>query len=370
MKILHVITTLDIGGAERLIVDLLPLLQQGNNQVDLLLFNGIDTPFKEELVRKGIHIHQLSCWKGIKHHFEVYNPANILRLKKYIEDYDIIHTHNTACQLYVALAAKSCKRPVLVTTEHSTYNHRRSWKWFKRIDEWMYSKYAAIICISNQASVNLIDYIGCPNKIHTVFNGVDVSRFCKPLKDISKKTDFLISMIAAFRKEKDHETVLRAMAHLPSNYKLQLAGRDFDGKVPALKQMCHDLGIENRVSFLGARSDIPDLLEKGDIALLSSVWEGLSLSSIEGMASGRPFIASDVDGLREMVGGAGVLFPLGNDKELADRIQWLCEHPSDYHVIAEQCQERAREYDISVTAERYLKLYKSLLYEDRVDSQS
>ena len=175
MKILHVITTLDIGGAERLIVDLLPLLQQGNNQVDLLLFNGIDTPFKEELVRKGIHIHQLSCWKGIKHHFEVYNPANILRLKKYIEDYDIIHTHNTACQFYVALAAKSCKRPVLVTTEHSTYNHRRSWKWFKHIDEWMYSKYAAIICISNQASVNLIDYIGCPNKIHTVFNGVDVT---------------------------------------------------------------------------------------------------------------------------------------------------------------------------------------------------
>lgn len=202
MKILHVITTLDIGGAERLIVDLLPLLQQDGNQVDLLLFNGVNTPFKEELINKNIIIHQLSCWKGIKHHYEVYNPVNIFRLKKYLGNYDIIHTHNTACQYYVALAAKFCKRSILVTTEHSTYNRRRSWKLFKRFDEWMYNKYTAIICISNQASVNLIDYIGCPDKIHTVFNGVDVSRFCKPLKDVSKKRDFLISMIAAFRKEK------------------------------------------------------------------------------------------------------------------------------------------------------------------------
>lgn len=360
MKVLHVITTLDIGGAERLMVDLLPLLQQDGNQVDLLLFNGVDTPFKEELIRKGIRIYQLSCWKGIKHHYEVYNPANIFRLRRYLDDYDIVHTHNTACQFYVALAAKRGVKPVLVTTEHSTYNRRRSWKWFKRIDEWMYGKYAAIVCISEQARINLVDYIGSPDKIHTILNGVNVGRFYRPLKDISKNKNFLISMIAAFRKEKDHETVLRAMAHLPSNYHLQLAGRDFDEKVSMLKQMCHDLSIESRVAFLGARSDIPDLLEKGDIALLSSVWEGLSLSSIEGMASGRPFIASNVDGLREMVGGAGVLFPLGNDKALADKIQWLCERPKEYHDVAKRCQERARQYDISITAEKYLQVYDTL----------
>lgn len=361
MKILHVITTLDIGGAERLMVDLLPLLQQDGNQVDLLLFNGVNTPFKQELIKKGIHIHQLSCWKGIKHHYEVYNPLNIFRLKKYLDNYDIIHTHNTACQYYVALASTFCKRPILVTTEHSTNNRRRSWKLFKRIDELMYGKYAAIVCISQQASTNLIDYLGSPNKIHTILNGVDVGRFFKPLKDVSKNKEFLISMIAAFRKEKDHETVLKAMALLPSNYYLQLAGRDFDKKVPLLKQMCHDLGIENRVAFLGARSDIPNLLEKGDIALLSSVWEGLSLSSIEGMASGRPFIASDVDGLHEMVGGAGVLFPQGDATELAKKIQWLCEHPEEYREVAKRCQERAKLYDITVMAENYSNLYKSIV---------
>ena len=64
-------------------------------------------------------------------------------------------------------------------------------------------------------------------------------------------------MIAAFRKEKDHETLIKAVARLPKNYRLQLAGRDFDDKVPALKQMCVDLGIQERVDFLGARSDVP-----------------------------------------------------------------------------------------------------------------
>ncbi len=361
MKILHVITTLDIGGAERLMVDLLPLLNQGENQVDLLLFNGVDTPFKNELKEKGVRILQLTSWKGIKNHFEVYNPLNIFRLKPYISDYDIVHTHNTACQYYVSLAAKLCKRPILVTTEHSTFNRRRSLKWFKPIDKWMYDKYSAVICISDQASANLKEYIGAPEKIHTILNGVNVDRFYRSSKEISRNSSFLISMIAAFRKEKDHETMLRAMSHLPVNYKLQLAGRDFDEKVPTLKQMCIDLGIQDRVDFLGARSDVPDLLEESDVVVMSSHWEGFGLAAVEAMAAGRPLIASDVGGLRDIVQDGGLLFPQGDDKELAQRIQFLCEHPDEYHEVAKQCRNKAQQYDISKMAEKYLGLYESLL---------
>ena len=103
MKILHVITTLDIGGAERLMVDLLPLLNQGENQVDLLLFNGVDTPFKNELKEKGVRILQLTSWKGIKNHFEVYNPLNIFRLNlKAINNFDneLIQGVNTILKLF------------------------------------------------------------------------------------------------------------------------------------------------------------------------------------------------------------------------------------------------------------------------------
>lgn len=356
------ITTLDIGGAERLMVDLLPLLNTGDNVVELLLFNGLKTPFKDKLIRNGIEIHQLSCWKGIKNHYEVYNPINIIKLKKFLKSYDIIHTHNTACQLYVPLAALLSSLDVkFVTTEHSTFNRRRSKKWLKPIDRWMYNQYSAIICISEQASTNLKNYIGQAQKIHTIMNGVKVDSFFRPITDISGKKNFVISMIAAFRKEKDHETLLKAMARLPINYVLQLAGRDFDGKVPQLKQMCAELGIENRVVFMGPRTDIPDILENSDVAVLSSYWEGFGLSAVEAMAAGKPLIASNVGGLRDVVQRAGVLFSQGDDVELANRIKWLCENPNEYKAVAEMCQKRAHQYDISIMAGKYLQLYNTVL---------
>ena len=128
-----------------------------------------------------------------------------------------------------------------------------------------------------------------------------------------------------------------------------------------LKDFTRQQSLEERVTFTGARLDVPELLEKSDIVVLSSHWEGLSLSSIEGMASGRPFIASDVDGLREIVGGAGVLFPHGDERELANKIQWLCEHPDEYREVAQRCQARAQQYDISIMVEKYSDLYKSLV---------
>ena len=100
---------------------------------------------------------------------------------------------------------------------------------------------------------------------------------------------FVVTMVAGLRKEKDHDTLIKAMSHLACNYRLQIVG-------------------------------VGDI----DVIVLSSHWEGLSLSSIEGVASGRPFIASDVDGLHEMVSGAGILFPHGDDVELAQQIQHLC----------------------------------------------
>ena len=375
MKVLHVITSLEIGGAERLMVDLLPRLRgNGDNDIEILLFNGIDTPFKNSLITKGIKIYELSHskdYKKIHRYWSAYDPTHIFRLKKYIQKYDIIHTHNTACQFYVPIAATFYKSSVkLVTTEHSINNRRRSIGWFKRFDQWMYNKYNAIICISDQAKNALINHVrrNTANIIIIINNGVDVNRFAKPIADISSRKDYMISMIAAFRKEKDHESLLRAMSRLPKNYRLQLAGRDFDERVAGLKKICREYGIEDRVVFLGPRSDVPELLEKSDVVVLSSHWEAFGLAAVEAMASGRPLIASDVGGLRDVVGGAGVLFPHGDDKALAEKIQYLCEHPDEYREVAERCQEKAKQYDISVMAEKYLELYKKVYEENQKDN--
>ena len=127
-----------------------------------------------------------------------------------------------------------------------------------------------------------------------------------------------------------------------------------------MKSLAADLEIGEKVTFMGIRSDVQNILEESDVVVLSSHWEGLSLSSIEGMASGRPFVASDVDGLREIVGGAGILFSHGDEQALAESIRQLCENPTYYRKVAESCQIRAKEYDISKMANAYYELYQSL----------
>ena len=356
MKILHVITSLYTGGAERLMVDLLPTLRNDEDfQVDLLLINGVETPFKKALKQAGIKVCALSMTN------DVYNLRNIFRFRRFLahNDYDIIHTHNTACQLFVPIAKSLTRNKAkLVTTEHNTTNHRRTKWWLKPLDKWMYRKYAAIVCISDLTRHNLEQYLGTDWPMHTIYNGVDTKRFARPVKDISGQQDFVVTMVAAFRPQKDQDTLIRAFMHLESNYRLQLVGGGQRGE--ELKALCRELGLEDRVQFLGVRMDVPDIMEQSDVIVLSSHWEGFGLAAVEGMASGRPMVATDGDGLRDIVGGAGVLFQPGDDQELASAIKRLCETPDYYRQVALACQERAQHYDISVMADGYSNLYRTL----------
>ena len=84
MRILHAITTLDVGGAERLMVDLLPQLQNMGYEVDLLLFNGVDTAFREELEQQGIRIYELTHGRDVNTgRLMVYYPSNIIKIRKF-----------------------------------------------------------------------------------------------------------------------------------------------------------------------------------------------------------------------------------------------------------------------------------------------
>lgn len=353
MKILHVITSLQTGGAEKLMVDLLPRLKDLGNDVEILLFDGTRTSFYDELDRLGIKIHHLSIGGN------VYNPLNIFRLRKYLSKYDIIHTHNTACQYYIAIAAKIfSSKAMLFTTEHNTYNRRRDISWFKRIDRVIYKQYNCIISISQKANENLINHIGNDFPCKVIQNGIDLSRFDTKIVAPPLNGDVIISMVAGFRPQKDQDTLIKAISRLPKNYKLWLVG---DGeRREDIERLIALLRLSDRVKLWGIRNDIPDLLAQTHIVVLSSHWEGLSLSSIEGMVSGRPFIASDVEGLHDIVKDAGILFPHKDYLALAKEIKLLCEAPDQYKAIAQRCQERAKEYDINIMTEKYNKLYNEI----------
>lgn len=357
MKILHVITSLRTGGAEKLMVDLLPRLKAKDLDVDLLLFDGTDTPFRREVEAAGIKVFDLGIGGS------VYSPLRLILLLPFMRKYDVVHTHNTAPQMFAALC-RIFSKTKLVTTEHNTSNRRRDWKWYATIDRWMYGRYRKVICISKKAEDNLRSFIQDQStKILTINNGVDVDKYAgaKPspeLELLAPESRKLI-MVAGFRPQKDQDTLIRALSLLPDKFHLFLVG---DGvRRPELEALTKELALDDRVHFLGLRTDVAELLHAADYVVMSSHFEGLSLSSVEGMAVGRPMLASDVDGLREVVGGAGILFPHGDSKALATEIISLEASPEKYNTFAAACFRNARRYDISVMAEQYAKCYWNLL---------
>ena len=223
----------------------------------------------------------------------------------------------------------------------------------------MYNQYSSIIVISDQPRKNLENYIGKLKTITTIYNGVDLSKFRLAQRVRKEDGQVLITMVASLSAAKDQDTIIRALNELPNNYRLQLVG---DGpRHKELESLTNTLHLKERVNFLGIRSDIPQILVNSDINVMSSHWEGLSLSSIEGMSSGQPFIASDVDGLREVVKGHGVLFPHEDYHQLAKEITRLAEDKEYANSIVRQCQAKAAEYDISVMAKKYNEVYKTLM---------
>jgi len=127
------------------------------------------------------------------------------------------------------------------------------------------------------------------------------------------------------------------------------------------RELVTQLNLNSRVHFLGLRFDIPNLLKTADIVILSSQYEGLSLSCIEGMASGKPFIASDVPGLREIVDDKKLLFPFQNDIALGQIILELLDDKNKYDAAVNHCLQRAKQYDMTKMIENHIQLYQSLL---------
>jgi glycosyltransferase involved in cell wall biosynthesis len=359
MKVLHVINAMTTGGAEKLLLDTIPLYNAKAIQSDVLVLNGDSYPFLTVLK-------SLNCCNvyslGNK---SVYNPIHVIKIIPYLKKYDIIHVHLFPSQYWVAMAKLLCfSRVKIVYTEHSTSSRRFRKKIFKIIDPVFYRPYSRIICIAESTLQALKKHINLPEKkLVVINNGVDISKFKNAdalTQDFFPEPDSkILIQVSSFIHPKDQATVIRALKHLPVNVKLLLVGQ---GEMKAgCEMLVKELGLENRVLFLGVRMDVAQLLKMANIIILSSQYEGLSLSSIEGMASGRPLIASDVDGLSDIVGGAGVLFPFNNDVLLAQQVMKLLDNQNYYNNVVKSCLNRAATYDIDTMINSHITLYNSLI---------
>ena len=356
MKVLHVITYLsDGGGAEKLLEDLLPTMKEKGIDVSVAVLRDIDTQNSRTLEEKGVNIIRVGCGNRL------YSPIKMVKLISIMNQFDVVHTHLTPPFLMGAFNKTFC-RAKLVCTVHNTDSKFRHIPILRSLEKWAYGRYDALIACSKEAEDALRKFWdNGKTRILTVNNGVKLDKFIKaqPSEDILKIPGKKIVMVAVFRAQKDHECLIRAAMLLPDDYHVFFIG--YGGLLEKMRALAESLGISNRIHFLGKRTDVPNILKASDIVVLSSHYEGLSLSSIEGMAAGKPFVASDVLGLREMVKGYGVLFEESSVKELSEILKRLGDDRQYYDCVAKQCIERAHSFDMNTMAESYVEVYYSLL---------
>lgn len=365
MKVLHIINSLGTGGAEKLLLETIPLYRKKGVEMDVLVFWNNHHQFIDEL--KALKCCEIFVFKESKNYKDIYSISHIWKLRKYLKEYEIAHVHLFPAQYFTVLANISIgNRCKLIFTEHNTTNRRIQKSYFQFIERFIYSHYKKLVCISNEIKKIYKKYLPVlEDRSVVIHNGVNLEVIAKAnpiiksdLHQNIKNSDTLLLQVSAFRHQKDQKALIEAMRLLPNDVVLLLVG---DGETrKECEMLVSQLLLNDRVFFLGQRMDIPQLLRTADIVVLSSKYEGLSLSSIEGMASGRPFVASDVPGLSEIVAGAGVLFESGNSQELATRIQELLENKALYDNTVNGCQVRASQYDIHKMIDEHIALYESI----------
>lgn len=360
MKVLRVINSLTTGGAERSILNMVPLHIKNGIQMDILLLNGKETYFHKELKKEGVNTYSL----GINNN--IYNPFLIFKILKYIKSYDIIHVHLFPALYWVALAKLFVNTNAkFVFTEHATHNRRRNFKIFKYIDRFIYKRYDKIISISEATDKNLKDYLNIKLNSIIIYNGIDLKSIIYESeiepdiinKDINNYK--ILLQVSSFRDAKDQDTLIRSLQHLPENYCIILIGEG-ERKI-ICEKLANDINVANRVFFLGNQKNVGQFIKKADIVVLSSHWEGFGRAAVEGMALKKPVIASNVPGLSDVVGRAGLLFKKGDEKDLAAIVLKLMNDKKYYDIIASQCLKRSKSFDISNMIKGYEEVYHNLL---------
>lgn len=377
--VLHVINSLALGGAERLLSDLLPLVQRRGVKNSVLALTKEGDAFSSILEAAGIDVIFADAADGFSDRVKtssaatrqvdskkwIFSPFRIIDIAKTIKrmNPDIVQSHLAPSFHWCAFASFFRRGPIYITTEHASENHRMSKPFLRGFEKICYSRYKTIVCVSGSVARAMGEWLDLPAaKLPVISNGIQAARFTEkrePALDVvaalAGRTG--IAMTARLVPAKDHATALRAMVLLPERYVLVLLG---DGpEKPTMETLARDLGIERRCLFLGSRTDVPEVLAACGLYLQSSVKEGFGIAVLEAMASGLPVVATDVAGLSELVRGAGALVPPGDFEAMAPAVLEF-ENESVKKAVKHAAIERVARYSIEQSADAYVALYRRL----------
>jgi glycosyltransferase involved in cell wall biosynthesis len=357
LRVLHVIDSLFQAGAEELVKDMLPRMRARGSDPFVAVLKVLNNPLERELRAQGIPF--LSTAAG-----GMYSPMHILNLALHVRKFDLIQTHLFPAQLFTPLAAMLARSTVpIVSSEHNTH-HRRRKKWLHPLETWMYDHYAAVACPSEAIAVSLRKWIpGIGRKISVIPNGINLGVFQRAMPASRASIGIgdgacILLYVANFQTRKDHGTLLRAMTKIPDAH-LVLVG---DGDLRAnFEAQTKSLGLTQRVHFLGHRNDVPQLLKMADIYVHPPAYEGFGIAVAEAMAAGKPIVATDVPGLAQVIGDAGIIVPPKDPSALAVEVCRLMNSRERRAQLSCAALQRSQQFSIEKTVDGYLDLYKSIL---------
>lgn len=295
-RILYMITRAEHGGAQ---THLLSLLDGFRDQYEVEVAVGDEGFLTRACREKGIPIHVIrSLQREINPVADSRALVETIRLIRQLRP-DLIHAHTSKAGMIGRLAARLCGVQSVYTVHMWPFGNEVpvSWRLFGPIVERVSARWTQrLITVSRKGAETGRQYrIAEQSKIIPVQNGIPD---CPGRANFANRVP-IIAMVARFSPFKDHETLVRAFAQIESLARLMLIG---DGQTrSAVENLVSQLGIGDRVDFMGDRADVPELLANADVFVLASKFEHLPISILEAMRAGLPVIASDVGGIQEAV---------------------------------------------------------------------
>jgi len=323
----------------------------------------------KRLQSQGVSVHDLNRTPGID-----WQLPSRLAAKVAVEHIDVLHAHQYTPFFYAAMARlKNGLKSKIVFTEHG--RHYPDVVSFKRraTNRWLLQRFADEVNACCEFSAQALRVQDGFSNVDVVRNGVDTDRFF-PVESESEKQSlrkvlriedgkFTVVCVARFHPVKDHVTLIRAWKRVceqTSDVELLLVG-DGAEREP-LELLVDSLGLQERVRFLGVRSDIRELYCAADVFAMSSLCEASSLTLLEAMACGCPPIVTDVGGNPEHITDRkdGMLVPRQDDEALAAAILRLRDNALRTQIGKAARERVCREFCISKTVGAYRNIYERL----------
>ncbi len=347
-----------IGGVERFVLTVLPLLSDRGWKIRLITLTN-DQEYSQRLKQQGIKVISL----GARRKWDIRALIKLIRLWR-VSPPIILHTHLYHAAILGRLAGWYCRIPIILCHQAGPELDRNRWR--SELDS-VTSKLVTRYLTSSQAVADILHQReGIPvDKITPIPNGVAIPTH--PKNYTFSKTEPTINLITIGRlsPEKDQKTLIKSVMELTNRgipFHLDILGEGKEKE--ALIQLAKSLNVEKFITFAGFQNHPNDWLEKADIFILPSKWEGISLALLEAMAMGLAVIATNTGGTGEVVhnGQNGLLVEPNNPIEITNAIEKLYKQPKYRQFLGYNGRKFIEEnYSIEITVRKIEELYLSIL---------